>query len=239
MIGRFHEFSVHAPDVIASLEFYERLGFVQASTGEAWPYPYAVVTDGRIGIGLHQRELPGSPLLSFVLPDLLHRLEELEAGGLEIIERTLGDDVFNQAMIEAPGRHRLRLLEARTYSPVHRPPGMTSKLGWFEEVALPVSDAASASHFWERLGFVPAGEDSDPYPHVGLTSDALSLALLPAGSIAAPTLVFTHAAMPARIEELRNAGLPLAKRPPAGLDPARHALLVAPEGTPMLLTVGA
>ncbi|MGQ0385292.1 MAG: VOC family protein [Gammaproteobacteria bacterium] len=235
MIGRFHEFSVQAPEVLASLAFYEQLGFVQASTGEAWPYPYAVVTDGRIGIGLHQGELPSSPLLSFVLPDLLHRLDELEAGGLAIIERTLGNDVFNQAAMASPGGHAIRLLEARTYSPVHRPPGLISKLGWFEEVALPVADTEAALRYWERLGFVPAGEDGDPWPHVGLTSDALSLALVPAGSIKAPTLVFTHAAMPARIEELRTAGLPFTKRPPAGLDPARNALLVAPEGTQILL----
>jgi hypothetical protein len=44
--------------------------------------------------------------------------------------------------------------------------------------------------------------------------------------------------MPARIEELRNAGIRL-RGPPAGLDPARNALLVAPEGTPLLLTAGA
>ena len=64
MIGRFLEISVHAPDVLASLAFYEELGFSQVTTGEAWPYPYAVVTDGRLGIGLHQHELQQSPLLS-------------------------------------------------------------------------------------------------------------------------------------------------------------------------------
>jgi catechol 2,3-dioxygenase-like lactoylglutathione lyase family enzyme len=239
VIGRFHEFSVHAPEILASLEFYERLGFVQATTGEAFPYPYAVVTDGRIGIGLHGRELPASPLLAFVLPDLLHRLEALESGGLEIVERALGDDVFNQALVAAPAGPAIRLLEARTYSPVQRPPGQTSKLGWFEELALPVADPAAAVAYWERLGFVPAGEGEDPYPHLGVTSDGISLALLAAGALPAPALVFTHAAMPARIEELRNAGLPFARRPPAGLDPARNALLVAPEGTPLLLTAGA
>jgi len=29
MIGRFHEVSVHAPDPVASLGFYERLGFAK------------------------------------------------------------------------------------------------------------------------------------------------------------------------------------------------------------------
>jgi catechol 2,3-dioxygenase-like lactoylglutathione lyase family enzyme len=238
VIGRFLELSVHAPDVLASLEFYERLGFVQASTGEAWPYPYAVVTDGRIGIGLHQRELPASPLLAFVLPDLLRELVALEDAGFEILERTLGADVFNQASLEAPGGHQLRLLEARTFSPVHRPPGVTSKLGWFEEIALPVPDAAAASTYWERLGFVPTPEEDAPLAHVGLTSDSVSLALLAPGTLATPALVFTHAAMPERIEALRNAGLSFARRLPAGLDPARHALLVAPEGTQILLTAG-
>lgn len=238
MIGRFHEFSVHAPDVLASIEFYERLGFVQASTGEAWPYPYAVVTDGRIGIGLHRQELPASPLLAFVLPDLLHRLAGLEAAGVEIVDRQLGGDVFNQAGVETPGGLRLRLLEARTYSPVHRAPGATSRLGWFEQIALPVADAASAAACWERLGFVPAGEGDEPLPHLGLTSDAVSLALLPPGSLAGPALVFTHAAMRERIEALRHAGLEFARRLPAGLDPERNALLIAPEGTQLLLTGG-
>ncbi len=238
MIGRFLEVSVHAPDVLASLEFYERLGFVQASTGEAWPYPYAVVTDGRIGIGLHQRELPKSPLLAFVLPDLLRELGALEAQGIEVLDRVLGPDVFNQASIEAPGGHYLRLLEARTFSPVHRPPGATSELGWFEEIALTVADAAGAAKYWERLGFVPAGEGDDPYPHHALTSDSLSVALLPPGSLAKPAVVFTHTAMPERVEALRNAGLPFAPRLPAGLDPARSALLIAPEGTQLLLTGG-
>ena len=31
MLGRFLEVSIHAPDVPASLEFYESLGFVQAA----------------------------------------------------------------------------------------------------------------------------------------------------------------------------------------------------------------
>lgn len=236
MIGRFLEFSVHAPDVLASLEFYEKLGFVQATTGEAWSHPYAVVTDGRIGIGLHGQELPGSPLLSFVLPELLQNLAALESAGIGILERTLGGDVFNQAVLEAPGGQLLRLLEARTFSPVHRPPGATSKLGWFEEIALPVADRAAAVAWWEGLGFVPAEEGDDPYPHLGLTSDSVSLALLAPGALPSPALAFTHAAMAGRVAALADAGLPFAKRLPAGLDPARVALLTAPEGTRILLT---
>lgn len=234
MIGRFHEVSVHAPDVLASIAFYERLGFTQASAGEAWPYPYAVVSDGRLSIGLHGRELPRSPLLAFVLPDLFGRLGGLERIGIEILDRRLGQDVFNEASFEAAGQ-RIRLLEARTHSPAPRGPAEVSRLGWFEEYLLPVSDVKLAEKQWERLGFVPAEESEQPYPHIGLTSDSLDVALLGTGVLARPALLFTDAEMPARIARLAEAGFELAQRPPGNLDPARNALLVAPEGTQLLL----
>jgi len=235
MIGRFHEVSVHAPDLLASLAFYERLGFTQVTAGEAFAYPYAAVADGRLAIGLHGRELPQSPLLAFVLPGLRGRLETLERRGIEILDRHLGDDVFNEATLDAGGQ-ALRLLEARTHSPASLGPGETSRLGWFEEYALPVANLKEAESAFERLGFVPAEEGDEPYPHIGMTSDTLDVALLGFGSLKRPALVFTDAAMHLRIAELRESGIEFARRPPAGLDAERHGLLVAPEGTQLLLT---
>ncbi|MGH8198278.1 MAG: VOC family protein [Steroidobacteraceae bacterium] len=235
MIGRFHEISVHAPDMLASLDFYERLGFTQVTTGEAWSHPYAVVADGRLAIGLHGRELAQSPLLAFVLPDLFDHLASLEARGIEILDRRLGDDVFNEASFEAAGQ-RIRLLEARTHSPAQQAPGETSRLGWFEEYLLPVSNLKKAELSWERLGFVPAEEGDEPFPHIGLTSDSLDVALLRAGNLTRPALMFTDPDMPARIARLADAGFEMARKPPGNLDPTRHALLLAPEGTQLLLT---
>ena len=54
----FLEISVHTPEIQDSLAFYESLGFVQATVGEVWPYPYAVVTDGRLFLGLHGAPVP-------------------------------------------------------------------------------------------------------------------------------------------------------------------------------------
>jgi len=70
VLGRFLEFSLATPDIQASLDFYSRVGFSQADVGEAWQHPYAVVTDGRICLGLHQQALP-APTMTFVKPDLL------------------------------------------------------------------------------------------------------------------------------------------------------------------------
>jgi hypothetical protein len=238
VIGRFHEVSVHAPDPIASLAFYERLGFAQVTTGEAFPHPYAAVGDGRLAIGLHGLELPQSPLLAFVLPDLRHQVEAIERQGIEILERRLGDDVFNEARFEVAGQS-LRLLEARTHSPPPFGPAETSRLGWFEEVAVPVADRGRAVRDWERLGFVPAEEGDEPYPHVGLTSDSLNVALIERSVLRSPALVFTDADMPARIAKLAEAGFEFARRMPAPFDASRHALLVAPEGTQLLLVTAA
>ena len=234
MIGRFHEVSVYAPDPVESLAFYERLGFTQVTTGEAFPYPYAAVADGRLAIGLHGRELPKSPLLAFVLPGLREALTPLERRGFEVLERRLGDDTFNEALFEVAGQP-IRLLEARTHSPSPQGPGETSRLGWFEEYLLPVADVKGAESAWERLGFVPAEEGEEPFPHIGLTSDTLNVALLRAGGLRAPALLFTDADMPARIGNLTEAGFEFARRLPGALDPARHGLLVAPEGTQLLL----
>jgi hypothetical protein len=226
---------VYAPDVLASLAFYERLGFTQVTAGEAWPYPHAAVADGRLAIGLHGRELPQTPTLAFVLPGLRGHVEALERRGIEVADRRLGDDVFNEASLELAGQ-RLRLLEARTHSPAPQGPAETSLLGWFEEFALPVADVGLAQAAWERIGFVPAEEGNEPYPHIGLTSDTLNVALLHAGTLRGAALVFAEADMPARIARLMESGLEFERRPPGKLDATRHALLVAPEGTQLLLT---
>ena len=170
MLGRFLEVSIHAPDILESLAFYERLGFTQASVGETWSHPYGVVTDGRLAIGLHKYEFP-SPSLTFVQPDLMRRLDSIEALGIDLAFRRVGADVFNEAGFTDPDGQMVAMLEARTFSPPQRTARDTSKLGWFEEFALPVRDLAASGEFWERLGFVAAEQADDPYPRAGLTSD--------------------------------------------------------------------
>ncbi len=237
MLGRHLEVSVHAPEPLGSLGFYEQLGFAQAVAGESWPWPYAVVTDGRLAIGLHGQELP-SPTLSFVLPGLLQHIGELERIGVEPDSRALGGDVFNHVEFADPDGHALRLVEARTFSPVARGPGQTSDLGWFEEVALPVADLAAAVRWWEALGFVPAEEGTEPWPHVAMTSDSLNVSLVRAPALSRPALVFTDPDMAARIAALASRGIAVAGRLPAGLKRGDNAMLIAPEGTQLLLLTG-
>ena len=237
MLGRFLEVSVHAPDILESIAFYERLGFTQAPVGETWSHPYAVVTDGRLFIGLHQYAFP-SPSLTYVQPDLERHLEGLEQQGIELAFRRVGAEVFNEAGFADPNGQMIALLEARTYSPADRPGHQTSHLGWFEEFALPVRDLAASAGFWEQLGFVPVEEGDEPYPHIDFTSDTLNVSLLRTGALEKPALVFAEADMPERIRRLREGGLEFSRNLPRMLDPEGNALLEAPEGTLLLLTTG-
>ena len=80
MFGRFLELSLTTTDIVASVQFYERLGFSQLTTGDTWTHPYGVLSDGRICLGLHQRRGPAS-MLSFVRPELADHVHELRAAG--------------------------------------------------------------------------------------------------------------------------------------------------------------
>ena len=116
MLGRFLEISLYAPAIQDSLAFYESLGFVQARVGEVWPHPYAVVTDGRLYLGLHGAPMP-SPALTFVLPRLMRAVEEFEERGIEFEDMRLGNEVFNRASFRDPAGQCVQLVEARTFSP--------------------------------------------------------------------------------------------------------------------------
>jgi catechol 2,3-dioxygenase-like lactoylglutathione lyase family enzyme len=169
VLGRFLEFSLATPDIQASLDFYTRLGFSQAEVGEAWTHPYAVVTDGRICLGLHQASHPGAAM-TFVNPDLLKHWTHSKAG-VEFEFRRLGNDVFNEVGWFDPSGQLIRLIEARTFSPSKRLEVDTSHCGYFLEIALPTPDSEAAKTYWEQFGFVGIDELDDRLPHVSCTSD--------------------------------------------------------------------
>lgn len=228
LLGTFHEISIATADVRAAVEFYERLGFSQATTTDTYGHLYGVLNDGRAFIGLHQRE--GAMLvLTFVRPGIARRVQEFSAAGLELTACRTGDEVFNELAFSEPAGHTVAVLEARTYSPPARVATETSLCGDFAEVSLPARDFAAAQAFWEPLGFV-AEELEAPYPRLSLTSDHLDLAFHNPGLCRTPMLVFRDPDMKTRLAQLRERNLPLSPGPaPAS------AFLKSPDGTQLLL----
>lgn len=234
MLGQFLEFSLPTPDIQASLDFYLKLGFSEATAGETWQHPYAVVTEGRICLGLHQiAEAPA--FLTFVKPGLLKYLERLEALDLEFDYRRLGNDVFNEVGWADPSGQMIRLLEARTFSPAKRSSSQWSRCGYFLEIALPCSDVEVGKAYWERLGFVGMDEFDDSLPHVSCTSDYIDLGLYAAAALPRAALRFETEDLSATLLRLAETGIEPSGRPPIDIAHAHAAVLVAPEGTPLLL----
>ncbi|MFZ0498318.1 MAG: hypothetical protein WAU49_02270 [Steroidobacteraceae bacterium] len=234
MIGRFLEIGIATTDVRASVEFYERLGFTQARTGDTWPHPYGVLTDGRVYIGLHQSRLD-SPALTFVRPGIADHLATLERMGVEPATVNIGGEVFNEVGFRDPAGQPVRLLEARTYSPSDRSALEPSRCGPCHGLSMPATDFDPVRGFWEALGFIAGEPQSHPYPHLPLSREGLELALHRPQLGAEPLLVFRDPAMPERIALLRELALCPVEPPPRGLDKRSNALLRAPEGTALLL----
>lgn len=233
MLGRFLEIGIRTEDIRASVEFYERLGFTQAQTGDTWQHPYGVLTDGRLYLGLHQTRLD-SPTLTFVRPQIAGHLAALERAGIEPTTVNIGSEIFNEIAFRDPAGQAVRLLEARTYSPAGSALE-TSRCGTFGWLSAPAADFDAVRNFWEALGLAAAGEDAQPFPHALLRGDGVDLALHSPRFFAEPLLIFRDSDMAARIAGLRELGLGPLQPPPRGLDAKTNALLTAPEGTVLLL----
>lgn len=233
-LGRFLEIGISTPDIRSSVEFYERLGFTQAPTGDIWPHPYGVLTDGRVYLGLHQARLD-SPALSFVRPGVAGQLTALEQLGIDPSTLNIGGEVFNEIGFRDPAGLPVRMLEARTYSPAAREPGEISLCGEFRCLGLPAADFEGVSRFWQALGFLAGDEEAHPYPHLPLRCEGLELALHRPRFFAEPLLVFRDVAMSTRIARLRELGVGTLEPPPPGIAARANAVLVAPEGTALLL----
>jgi catechol 2,3-dioxygenase-like lactoylglutathione lyase family enzyme len=223
MLGDFLEFSLATRDILASLEFYQKLGFVEAPARETWRHPYTVVTDGRLYLGLHQREL-ASPALSFALPELRKRLPDLESLGVEFEFCNIELHRFNEVGFRDPDGGLVALLEARTYSPVHSE--VQTLCGYFVEYRLPARDPAATLAFWEKLGLIATpAEDSQP---AQVNWGGINITLEGFGPWARPALLFANGDLGETEALLEMRGLPIQKD-------ARGLSLMTPEGLNLLL----
>jgi catechol 2,3-dioxygenase-like lactoylglutathione lyase family enzyme len=234
VLGRFLEVSVRSSDIPESLAFYESLGFVQAPVSDAWSHPYAVVTDGRLTIGLHAREFE-APCLTWVQPGLAAHAPRLEALGIDLEFARFGEDALHELGFRDPAGQMVTVLEARTYSPPALSPTHRTHLGYFEEFGMPTADLTGSAAFWDVLGFVTFDPVRMPFARVVAAGRDLNLGLYDV-DLRAPVLTFSDPAMPERITTLRDQGYRFVERLPRGMSARENALLEAPEGTWLLLT---
>jgi len=218
------------------MDFYARLGFSQAVVGETWRHPYAVLTDGRVCVGLHQTELADAATLTFVKPGLLKNLRGFEDLGVEFEFRRLGGDVFNEVGWRDPADNAVRVVEARTFSPLKRAAADRSLCGYFLEIALPAGDIETSKAFWERFGFIGMDEADSRVPHVCCMSDTIDLGLYDRRAVRRPSLLFECEDVDGAIAKIAAAGIEPVDVSRLELGVAGTAVFAAPEGTPILIS---
>jgi hypothetical protein len=236
VIGEFLELSLPTPDPMESYAFWQRVGFANTPVGGAWSHAYASLTDGRIHVGVHASDELAGPTLTFVRPRLLDLVPLLEALDIELEVCRLGGHEFNRIAFKDPDDHRVRVVEARTFSP-HPEPPVQSRLGWFGEYRLPVRSAGDSARFWERLGFL-AGPHSRHRDAQLLAATGLNLGLHEERALRAPALTFYEDGIGARLDRLRESGLEPKRVSRTREGAIERAELVSPEGLSLLLVEG-
>lgn len=225
-IGRFLEFSVRTADILESLHFYKTLGFVELEIGDMWSHKYAVVSDGELNIGLHDREFD-APALTFVQQDLAKHAISMTDHGFDFSYMQLDEDSFNELRFADRDGHTITMLEARTFH-ASEEPDRDSILGAWLELTLPVRDTLRAAQFWAPIAPNLLEMREEPTMHMRFDADGAPLGLSESIALNGPSLSFKCHDRRDLIEKLEHHGMTFEKFP--GFEGAFVAIK-APEGT--------
>jgi hypothetical protein len=225
-IGRFLEFSVRTADILESLHFYKTLGFVELEIGDVWSHKYAVISDGELNIGLHEREFD-APALTFVQQDLAKHAISMTDHGFVFSYMQLDEDSFNELRFADRDGHAITMLEARTFH-ASEEPDRDSILGSWLELTLPVQDALHAAQFWAPIAPTLLEMREEPTVHMRFDADGAPLGLSESIALSGPSLSFKCPDRHNLMEMLGHSGIECEKFP--GFEGAFVAIK-APEGT--------
>jgi len=204
MLGTFLEIGIETDDIAASFDELCALGFTAIPVGDIRSGAYAVVSDGSVCIGLHERPLEG-PSLTFVRPNVETYLRALRRLGIELEFAKLGDQEFHELGFRDPNGQLVTLVEARTFSPMLGDVPTSSTCGKFLEFSLATGSVEQSRRFWEALGFAVIAEGSEPHPWLRLAGPNLTLGLHQSAQFR-PGVSFTAGQIGARLEYLRAKG---------------------------------
>lgn len=225
-LGRFLEFSVRTPDIVQSLSFYRLIGFTDREIGDVWTHKYAVVSDGILNIGLHDRVFD-APAITFVHHNVAKRARKMSDHGFDFSFMRLGEEVFNELGLADLDGHMVTMLEARTFTGAEELDD-DSVLGTWFELSLPVRDAVHSARFWAAVAPNVLRVREEPTTHMRFEAGGIALGLSESIALKAPSLCFRCRDKQALMDAIARHDLEHEKFP--GYEGAFVAL-VAPEGT--------
>jgi predicted enzyme related to lactoylglutathione lyase len=110
-LGEFGEFSIGTDSLRTSMDFWEQLEFTTLHKSDS-PYPWAILSDGVMTIGLHQTQALASPALTYFSSDITARIAELEQRKIpfSFLKKSSGDETYG-ALVNAPDGQLFLLLK--------------------------------------------------------------------------------------------------------------------------------
>lgn len=217
---------MRTPEILESLHFYKTLGFAELEIGDMWPHKYAVVSDGELNIGLHDRDFDG-PAVTFVQPDLAKHARSMADHGFDFAFMQLGEEAFNELGFTDRDGHLVTMLEARTFHASEDAENDSSCGSWFE-LTLPVRDALRAARFWAPIAPTLLNLREEPTTHMRFEANGVPLGLSESIALKGPSLCFKCPDRHGLMGLLEQRGLDFEKFP--GFEGAFVAIN-APEGT--------
>ena len=192
-LGQFHEISVSTDNLAESLQFYELMGFTAQPVDPVWPHPYAVVSLGRLVIGLHEYRFP-SPSITCVHQDIMDALESYRDAGAVIAFAKTEPGQFKEFGFRDPAGHMVTLLEKTTHrADAVDPLGSSRTLGRFVGFSLPSAAPEISIGFWRALGATPLAApsvDLRAWPAASLDAAGLTIGIHDEAWLEKPALVF-------------------------------------------------
>jgi hypothetical protein len=229
-LGRYLEFSVHTPDILASLGFYKMLGFSELEIGDMWSHKYAVVSDGVLCIGLHERVFD-APAITYVQHDLAKHARFMADHGFHFSFMQLDEDAFNELGLADKDGHMVTMLEARTFNHGDEDDNDSACGTWFE-LSLPVRDTVRAARFWASVAPVVLRIREEPTTHMRFDAGGAAIGLSESIALDSPSLCFRCHDKAALLSLIEQHGLDHEKFP--GFEGA-FVSIKAPEGTKLFI----
>jgi hypothetical protein len=230
VLGQFLEFSVHTPDIIESLVFYKTLGFSELKSGDVWPHKYAVVSDGNLCIGLHERAFE-EPTLTFVHRDLAKHARAMSDHGFDFNLLKIDTDVFNELGFRDRDGNMISMIEARTFTPPDEDVERSICGDWFE-LSLPAKDAMRAGRFWAPLAPAMIELREEPTPHLRFDAAGMPLGLSEHNALKVPSPCFVCDDLSSVLADVERHGLNIDTNPRYE---SSFVSIESPEGTTLYI----
>ena len=206
---RFLEYSVPCDNVLETLGFFQELGFTALPTNDIWNYPYAVITDGRCFLGLHEKnyfeQLTNQPRMSFVHEEIKLVTDFLRDNSFSILKSSISEDEFQHTICKGLNQADINIVAARSFSPPPKENRKDSLLGYFRGIVMPTANLEKSFKFWEQMGMLvmeTANENA-----ISVSANHLNMLLVDDDNHKIPGLLFEHPKPEELLEPFANLGI--------------------------------